>query len=330
MNFKQWLLENDLKSYIYDNDEELEKYIDPDFLYGYSQDIHDIGGKVLAFIYTVNHKIFYSRDFSGMHYEIAKANNLKSSPHIFDPNNDKNLHGRLAAINNRIYVSFWESDPETLTALLKPCLRKLEADGHIDFNRDMISLLNFGTIPISEIPNNFRKITPEEREKQELMRKLHLMNPQQKKEAMAKLGLASGYRKSPWQSESDKLGITTPGKRIWALNSESYRSENLPYGWIDPQGNYYPLRGHNNHVDGSRLHGFSGKSYDEPMKAGWLRVTYFNNWNKIEIGINNDYMPPNRKQLKTTIDMAIENNVSYVYFDDGRDNKVIWSNDEKL
>lgn len=328
MNFKQWL-ENSIKSYAYEDEKnELDGYIDPDFLYNKNDLIAGAGAKILAFIYTTDYRIFYSKTYNDTHYEISDENELDSSPH-FNPHN-QNLHGRLAAINGRIYVSFWEDKPEILSALLKPCLRKLESDGHIDFNRDMVSLPNHGTIPIFQLPSNFKKLSPAEQERQDLMRRLHLMNAQQKKEAMAKLGLASGYKKSPWQIESDKLGITIPGKRLWALNSENFSPNNLPYGWIDPQGNYYPLRGQNNHVDGSRLHGFSGKNYDEPMKAGWLRVVYFNNWKNIEIGINNDFLPPNRKQLKTTIDMAIENNARYVYFDDGRDNKIIWSNDEKL
>lgn len=111
--------------------------------------------------------------------------------------------------------------------------------------------------------------------------------------------------------------------KLWLESTKSF------YGWIDPHGIYYPLGGHNDHLNGSRLHGFSGKTYDEPMKAGWLRVTYANfanhGKNEIQIWINNDFMPPNRKQLKTVIDNAIENNIREIYFDNGKTNNVIWS-----
>ncbi len=219
MNFKKWL-EHDLKSMTY-NSEELKNYIDPDLIWRNRTPIKNSGGNIVAFIYTTDHEMLYSDKYNDTHYDIAHNYSIKH-------HNGKNLHGRLGAINNKIYVSFWENKPEILNTLLKPCLKpclkQLLDDNLIKADRDLISISGLGTVPISQIPDMFKDPSQEEKERQELMRKLHLMNPQQKKNTMAKLGLASGYKKSPWQSASDELGITSPGKRIWALNSETFRT----------------------------------------------------------------------------------------------------------
>lgn len=111
-------------------------------------------------------------------------------------------------------------------------------------------------------------------------------------------------------------------------------SRKLLHGWIDPHGNYYPLRGMNDHLDGSRLYGFSGKSYNEPFTAGWLRITYAGftqtGKNETQIWVNNDLMLPNHKQLKPVIDNAIENNIDRIYFDNGKTMSVIWSNNDAI
>jgi hypothetical protein len=163
--------------------------------------------------------MLYSEENGETHYEIAYKHSIKSRDI-----NGKNLHGRLGTINNKTYVSFWEDNPKILDTLLKHCLKRLIKDNLINPERDFISILGLGTIPISQLPNKFKDPSQEEKNKQALMRKLHLMNPQQKKNTMAQLGLTSGYKKNPWQSASDELGITSPGKRIWALNSETFRA----------------------------------------------------------------------------------------------------------
>lgn len=175
-----------------------------------------VGAKVVAFIYTPNHEIFYGKKDIDWHIEIRNDNNID------DRTNSNSLHGRLGPINGKIYVSFWEASRYTLNDLLKPCLERLEKDGIIDMSRDMVSTFNHGTIPISELPDITREISLEKQKKLDLMRQLHLMG-QQKKQAMKDLGLAQGYKKNPWQSASDEAGITSPGKRIWALNSEANR-----------------------------------------------------------------------------------------------------------
>ncbi len=222
MSFKAWL-ESEIPSINIPDDpdhwryRDLTKYIDPDFFFSRMNDIRAVvGAKVVAFIYTPNHEIFYGKKDIDWHIEIRNDNNID------DRTNSNSLHGRLGPINGKIYVSFWEASRYTLNDLLKPCLERLEKDGIIDMSRDMVSTFNHGTIPISELPDITREISLEKQKKLDLMRQLHLMG-QQKKQAMKDLGLAQGYKKNPWQSASDEAGITSPGKRIWALNSEANR-----------------------------------------------------------------------------------------------------------
>ncbi len=221
MGFKRWLesvpsihIPDDPDHYQYRN---LKNYIDPDFFLHRVHDIRDVGGKIVAFIYTSNHEIFYGKEDTAWHVEIRDDNGVD------EKTNRNSLHGRLAPINNKIYVSFWEASRHLLNDLLKPCLQRLEKDGMIVLSRDMISTFNHGTMPIAELPDIAREISSKEQKKLDLMRQLHLMGAQQKRQAMGELGLAQGYKKNPWQSASDELGITSPGKRLWALNSEANR-----------------------------------------------------------------------------------------------------------
>lgn len=221
MGFKRWLesvpsihIPDDPDHYQYRN---LKNYIDPDFFLHRVHDIRDVGGKIVAFIYTSNHEIFYGKEDTAWHVEIRDDNGVD------EKTNSNSLHGRLAPINSKIYVSFWEASRYLLNDLLKPCLQRLEKDGMIVLSRDMISTFNHGTIPIAELPDIAREISSKEQKKLDLMRQLHLMGAQQKRQAMGELGLAQGYKKNPWQSASDEAGITSPGKRIWALNSEANR-----------------------------------------------------------------------------------------------------------
>ena len=221
MGFKKWLesipsihIPDDPDHYQY---HDLKKYIDPDFFLHKIHDIRSAGARVVAFTYTPNHQIFYGEKDMDWHVEIRDDNGID------EKTNRNSLHGRLAPINNKIYVSFWEASRYLLNDLLKPCLQRLEKDGMIVMSRDMISTFNHGTIPIAELPDITREISSKDQKKLDLMRQLHLMGAQQKRQAMGELGLIQGYKKNPWQVASDELGITSPGKKIWALNSEANR-----------------------------------------------------------------------------------------------------------
>ena len=59
------------------------------------------------------------------------------------------------------------------------------------------------------------------------------------------------------------------------------------------------------------------------FKAGWQRMTYFGN----DIYIHNFLLPPNKKQLKSVIDFAIENNFQRIIRDNEDDERVLWRSD---
>lgn len=101
-------------------------------------------------------------------------------------------------------------------------------------------------------------------------------------------------------------------------------SENkeILHSWLSPQGKFIPLMG-KSHGDYAQ---FLGSNIDQMWQKGWARIIYFAD----KIYAHNEKMPINSNQKKALIDAAIENHMNYVVYDSGDDEKIIWSEFDKI
>lgn len=207
----------------------------------------------LTFIYTADNGLIWSDDEEQTHEEIMMNNDhyfgISPKPYLDldDPDYDlqddeimdewedetaairRNLeaHGLVGRVSpDKRYVSFW-NDPTNTHGLLNDCLNEL-------FNKNFIKsetyVVLFGSkrkvqagiaLTTRDIQAQDTRVDPKKARELELLRNLHLMNPQAKKKAKKELGLAWSSRKHPWQSASEKARLVTPDQKWWAPTSES-------------------------------------------------------------------------------------------------------------
>jgi hypothetical protein len=120
-------------------------------------------------------------------------------------------------------VTFWNKDSEVYRKLLKGCIDALRKKGLMR-SEIFISTPILGLRHISNLGAMKVQLSAEEERKVDLHQRLHLMSPNEKKDAMEKLGLVSGddrgMERKKWQSGMRDLGM--PG---YMTQSESFYVE---------------------------------------------------------------------------------------------------------
>jgi hypothetical protein len=102
------------------------------------------------------------------------------------------------------------------------------------------------------------------------------------------------------------------------------------HSWLDPQGNFYPVQTSHyasaiNIIQHLKIP-LDGNAVHSLMKLGWMRITYENTL----LYANNGFKPLNSNQKKQLVDLAIENNIQKVVFDNDENERVIWSNEDQM
>lgn len=114
--------------------------------------------------------------------------------------------------------------------------------------------------------------------------------------------------------------------KSWIIKEER---DNLR-SWLTPQGLFHPLQGMMHSHDALNFHSrtseFFREAQDDLLKKGWQRIaTYEKN-----IMTNNPYFEPNRKQKEELINLAIEQNMSNVIYDNDKNETIIWDKSDKF
>ncbi len=161
----------------------------------------------VTFVYTFDHRFFDASNF------VYHDNILRDIPNLDWKNA---LLGRTGEIGSGHKVCvFYEVENDKL---LLSCIKKLISEGHLT-EYDILSLPPYSKPQyVSEFLKGTakkRELTPAERHRMEVMRKLHLMQAGEKKKALASMG-AMGQIPS-----SQKYGLP-PGQKYWALSSENF------------------------------------------------------------------------------------------------------------
>ena len=129
-------------------------------------------------------------------------------------------------------ISFWNKDMGLYKKWLKGCVDGLKREGVIG-DELFISIPGKGIRHISNLGDLNIGISKEESDRISMWEKLHLMKPDEKKKAMADLGLGGGYRglgRERWKSGLRDIGM--PGYLT--------QSEGLVESFINPNDLYYP------------------------------------------------------------------------------------------
>ncbi len=120
-------------------------------------------------------------------------------------------------------MSFWNANTNIYETQLHGCLEAIRRDAGIEpeiictpassgWAKDVIR--EYGH-------RNARKLGDEDQKRIEMMRQLHLMRADQKKDASDELGLIGGGHKRPIQKGMEDAGLVLPGHKYWAPHSES-------------------------------------------------------------------------------------------------------------
>ena len=100
--------------------------------------------------------------------------------------------------------------------------------------------------------------------------------------------------------------------------------------WLTPQGEFHPLQGTMHSHDALNFHSRTSEFFKEAQedlyKKGWQRVTNYVN----TIMISNPYREPNRDQKEALINLAIEQNMSTVTYDNDKTETIIWDKSDKF
>jgi hypothetical protein len=96
--------------------------------------------------------------------------------------------------------------------------------------------------------------------------------------------------------------------------------------WLAPHGKFYPIIQPDTHQSWA-VRFFKDKNAVENIyKKGWVRVYYYSK----TIYASNADNPPNARQRKELIDLALENGFNEVIWDSEENEKVIWSREDRL
>lgn len=123
-------------------------------------------------------------------------------------------------------ISFWNSDRDVYKDLPN-CLKAMLNNTFLEVTEDTcISTPVHRRMLVGEVLKNSKEWLdiepePDDIEHAELIQKIHLMKPDQKKKAMKKLGLSPGSEKSGMQKTVEAEYPETRGNKWWAPYSES-------------------------------------------------------------------------------------------------------------
>jgi hypothetical protein len=108
------------------------------------------------------------------------------------------------------------------------------------------------------------------------------------------------------------------------------------YAWMDPSGKLLSNKGEGHFSSGKKILEdvynvptkdmmFANKVYDLLFIKGWMRLTFLGK----DLYCHNNKMRPNQKQLRELKNLAIENDMYNIYFDDeySEDYRSIWSSE---
>ena len=108
--------------------------------------------------------------------------------------------------------------------------------------------------------------------------------------------------------------------KLLQLLKEVISAERKCYSWQRPNGMFIPIK----YSHGSDAVPFTGDVKDPIMSAwkqGYMRIVHIGDY----IVAHNEVVPPNDKQTKALIDLAMETGDTYVEYDGGNNSKILWS-----
>lgn len=199
-----------------------DEYVDPDTWYGKDD--------AVAFIYNPDGTLHVG----DAHYDIIGnaisyyENEYKDYANEIDINElnysilpKHALLGRISPLQGDNYrvVSFWNSNE--LSNLLPTCLKTLVNDDFLSLD-DVIAAGDRHMYVMDYLRGGRFEYNADEEDRKQKMRELHLMRPNQKKQAMKALGLDAASRKQPWQKSAEQHKLVRPGQKWWAMQSEGH------------------------------------------------------------------------------------------------------------
>jgi hypothetical protein len=111
-----------------------------------------------------------------------------------------------------LLISYWSDYGGDIRVSANKVANKMQVPSNTPV---VVTAPGYGLFELNNENAEKKELTPEQQKELDLMRQLHLMNPQQKKAAMKQLGLGSSGKPSAGQ----RAGLT-PGQKYWAMSSE--------------------------------------------------------------------------------------------------------------
>jgi hypothetical protein len=192
-----------------------------------------------TFFYTIRHNLYWAigndTHFEMVEQQPALAEELGFKPQDFRDDRSKSrerlrwekeeaILGRAIAQEDKTIISIWNEDVQFVLSLIQPCIEailpRLYQSTETEPKNDCLVCTPFKTNWWSKW--RLAKANPTGKNV-ELYRNLHLMKPQEKRNAMEKLGLQTQTKQSPWSTAMSQAGLLTPGQKAWAAQSESFK-----------------------------------------------------------------------------------------------------------
>jgi hypothetical protein len=103
--------------------------------------------------------------------------------------------------------------------------------------------------------------------------------------------------------------------------------DNKCVSWLSPHGKFYPVDKAHGKTDIGILNTLDKRDIVNGMwKRGYIRVTY--QGDRLYAHIEGNRM--NDKQKQCLINLAIENDFDYIYYDTGDDGSIMWSTHDQI
>lgn len=102
------------------------------------------------------------------------------------------------------------------------------------------------------------------------------------------------------------------------------------YAWLSPTGKIIQVNQNSSHGEDARIILKKLGIYDVPdylnslFELGWFRITYYGD----SLYMHNSKVAPNKKQLNSMKNVAIENNMQNIKFDNEDVDRVLWTNSD--
>ncbi len=143
---------------------------------------------------------------------------------------DNLIMGRIGSINGIVYMAIWNDDLNMINKCIFDIIDEFAAMNEIN-DDTVISTATGDLITVGQLHETYgiRPNKQADYDKIEKLRNLHLMQPQQKKKAMAELGLATHGGKHPYQKAAEQNKLIQPGQKWWSMTSESKNETNPRY-----------------------------------------------------------------------------------------------------